>query len=160
VRIVPITLKKANSYVKLWHRHCKPTNRNGGKFAIALEHVGEIIGVAIVGRPTARLLQHGNQPFPGELLRLAVAPDAPKGSGSKLYSRAKRIWQLMGGTVLHTYTLDRESGATMRAVGFRDDDAVRVKPGQANRPSRPRDHQDVYDEPKLRWDDILPEIPA
>lgn len=113
LRIVPIGLKPANRFVEKWHRHARATNNDGGKFAIAIEFDGEIVGVAIVGRPTARMIQHGNQEFPAELLRLCTSPAAPKGSGSKLYARARRIWQLMGGTHLHTYTLDKETGASL-----------------------------------------------
>jgi hypothetical protein len=113
-----------------------------------------LVGVAIVGRPVARLLQVEGA---AELLRLCTSPQAPKGSGSKLYARAKRIWQLMGGTKFHTYTLQRESGATLRGAGVHEAAAV-VDGAQWSRPSRKRDHKPIYDEPKLRWDETLEEI--
>jgi hypothetical protein len=159
MRIIPMTLKVANDFVEAHHRHSARTSNDGGKFAIGLEHDGQLVGVAIVGRPIARMLQQ-RQEFPAELLRLCTSPACPKGGGSKLYSRAKRIWQLMGGTHWHTYTLDKESKATMRGVGFKDDDAVQVKGAQWDREKRRRSKKAIHDEPKLRWSEQLTEIPA
>lgn len=156
MRIVPMGLKAANRFVEKWHRHSRATNNDGGKYAIGLEHDGQLVGVAIVGRPTARMIQHGKEEFPGELLRLCTTPEAPKGSESKLYARARRIWQLMGGSHFHTYTLKRESGASLRGAGLKD--SVEVKPGQWDRPNRAREERDIYDVPKVRWDETLPVI--
>lgn len=156
MKIVPLTLKVANNFVEKWHRHSARTNNDGGKYAIGLEHEGQLVGVAIVGRPTARLLQVEGA---AELTRLCVSDDAPKGSGSKLYSRAKRIWQLMGGTTLHTYTLSKEGGASMRGAGMTVP-AAKVQKQQWTRPSRARAERDIYEEPKVRWTEIVPEVPV
>lgn len=156
MKIVPLTLRVANDFVELWHRHSARTSNDGGKFAIGLNHEGQLVGVAIVGRPIARLLQVEGA---AELLRLCTSADAPKGSGSKLYSRAKRIWQLMGGTKLHTYTLGRESGASMRGAGL-DGKSIEAGIGQWNVPSRARKFRAIADEPKRRWTEELSEIPA
>lgn len=156
MRIVPLILREANDFVERWHRHSARTSNDGGKFAIGLEHDGELVGVVIVGRPVARLLQVEGA---AELLRLCTSPVAPKGSGSKLYARAKRIWQLMGGTKLHTYTLDRESRATMLGAGLKEP-ADQTDGAQWDRKARPREHRAVYDEPKIRWTETLSEIPA
>lgn len=159
LRIVPLTLRKANDFVERWHRHSSRTSNDGGKFAIGLEHGQELVGVAIVGRPIARMLQHSaTSEFPGELLRLCTSPACPKGGGSKLYSRAKRIWQLMGGTTFHTYTLDKESGASMRGAGLKEP-ADFVPPAQWDRDDRPREERDIYNQPKFRWDETLTEVP-
>ena len=155
MRIVPLILREANDFVERWHRHSARTSNDGGKFAIGLEHEGELVGVAIVGRPVARMLQVDGA---AELLRLCTSPAAPKGSGSKLYARAKRIWQLMGGTKLHTYTLDRESRATMRGAGLKEPAAF-IAGAQWDRAARKRDRRPIYDEPKLRWTEELGELP-
>lgn len=147
-------LREANDFVELWHRHSARTSNDGGKFAIGLEHEGELVGVAIVGRPVARLLQVEGA---AELLRLCVTPSSPKGANSKLYSRCKRIWQLMGGTKLHTYTLSKESGASMRGAGLKEP-AATVAQAQWNRVARPRDERSLYEEPKIRWTETLPEL--
>jgi hypothetical protein len=112
------------------------------------------VGVAIVGRPIARLLQVEGA---AELLRLCTSPAAPKGSGSKLYSRCRRIWQLMGGTKLHTYTLQKESGASMRGAGLIAP-AADIPGEQWDRPSRAREHKAIHVEPKVRWTEELAEI--
>ena len=154
MRIVPMTLREANDFVERWHRHSARTSNDGGKYAIGLEYESQLVGVAIVGRPVARLLQ---VPGAAELLRLCTSPAAPKGAGSKLYSRAKRIWQLMGGTTIHTYTLKHEGGATLRGAGIHEA-AAEVDGQQWTRPSRPREEKAVYDEDKLRWTETLPEV--
>jgi hypothetical protein len=156
VKIVPLKIKEANDFVEKWHRHSARTNNDGGKFAVGLEHGGQLVGVAIVGRPVARLLQ---TPGAAEVTRLCTSPDAPKGSESKLYSRVKRIWQLMGGTTIHTYTLKRESGASMRGAGMKEP-AAEVAQQQWTRPSRERAERQIYVEPKVRWTEELPEVPA
>lgn len=72
-RFIPMTLRQANDFVEQHHRHSARTANDGGKFAIGLEHCGELVGVAIVGRPVARLLQ---KPGTAEILRLCVSPAA------------------------------------------------------------------------------------
>lgn len=52
LELVPISLKEANAYVERYHRHHKPVV--GHKFSIAAAVDGEIVGVAIVGRPVSR----------------------------------------------------------------------------------------------------------
>lgn len=156
VRIVPLFLWQANDFVERWHRHSARTNNDGGKYAIGLEHDGELVGVAIVGRPNARLLQ---VPGAAEVTRLCTSPAAPKGAESKLYSRAKRIWQLMGGTTLHTYTLKRESGDSMRGAGMKEP-VAEVAKQQWTRKSRARVERQIYEEPKVRWTETLSEIPV
>ena len=154
-RIVPLFLREANDFVEKHHRHSARTSNDGGKFAIGLEHDGQLVGAAIVGRPIAQLLQVKGA---AELLRLCVSPDAPKGAPSKLYSRAKRIWQLMGGTTLHTYTLTKESRASMKGAGLKEPTAE-VKPQQWDRRKRPRRHKPIHEEPKVRWTEQLELIP-
>jgi hypothetical protein len=95
--------------------------------------------------------------YAGELLRLCTSPAAPRNAESKLYARVRRIWQLMGGTKMHTYTLQTESGATMRAVGHKAP-AAKVKGQQWDRPSRPRAEKAIHDQDKLRWSETLPEV--
>ena len=156
LRIVPITLREANDFVEAHHRHSARTSNDGGKYAIGPRHHDQLVGVAIVGRPIARMLQDGGT---AELLRLCTSPEAPKGSGSKLYSRAKRIWQLMGGVRFVTYTLTSEGGETMRGVGFSDDQAVPVPAAKWSRPSRERKSRPIEALDKQRWEETLPELP-
>lgn len=151
MRIVPLTLREANDFVEQWHRHSARTSNDGGKYAIGLRDGDMLIGVAIVGRPVSRMLQVEGA---AELLRLCTRPEAPKGSASKLYARAKRIWQLMGGTTIHTYTLKRENGSSMRGAGVHES-AAEVAQQQWTRPSRPRAEREIYAEPKVRWTETI-----
>ncbi|API59491.1 hypothetical protein BSL82_09380 [Tardibacter chloracetimidivorans] len=155
IRIVPLTLREANDFVEQHHRHSARTSNDGGKYAIGLECANQLVGVAIVGRPIARLLQDGST---AELLRLCTSPAAPKGANSKLYSRAKRIWQLMGGGRFVTYTLKSESGASMRGAGATP--VSDVPAARWDRPSRARTAKHIETLPKHRWQEHLPEIPA
>lgn len=57
LELVPISLKEANAFVERNHRHHKPVT--GHKFSVAAAMDGEIVGVAIVGRPVSRYLDDG-----------------------------------------------------------------------------------------------------
>ena len=111
---MPLSLREANEFVLNFHRHNKPTQ--GGKFAIGCLHDDRLVGVAIVGRPIARMLSDG---WTAEVTRLCVAPNAPRNACSFLYGRCWRIWQQMGGTRMVTYTLQTESGASLRGAGWK-----------------------------------------
>lgn len=143
--VVPIGLREANCFVESFHRHSKPTV--GGKFAIGATVGGELVGTAIVGRPVARLLADS---FTAEVLRLCASPDAPKNTCSFLYGRCWRIWQQMGGKRLVTYTLQAESGSSLRGAGWKI--VGEVQPGGWDRPDRRRDWQPVYGQAKFRWE--------
>lgn len=150
-RIIPLTLRQANDFVEAHHRHSARTSNDGGKFAIGLEHDGQLVGAAIVGRPVARMLQ---RPGAAELLRCRIGPGAPAGSGKALNSRCKRIWQLMGGTKLLTYTLAHESGGSLSGAGFyREADVAGRKWTGSKRGDRA-----IADLPKTRWGALLAEV--
>lgn len=151
---VPLTLRAANDFVEAHHRHSARTSNDGGKFAIGLEFSGELVGVAIVGRPVARLLQDGGT---AEVLRCCVSPAAPKGAPSALYQRCARIWQLMGGKRIVTYTLKRESGASMRNLHGGGWSIAADVPGkrQWDTPARRRELREIYAEPKIRHERLL-----
>ena len=78
--LVPMNLREANDFVKSFHRHNKPTV--GGKFAIGASNGDQLVGVAIVGRPIARMFDDGET---AELLRCCAHPDAPRNTCSFLY---------------------------------------------------------------------------
>jgi len=141
----PLTLKEANDFVAAFHRHNKPVV--GHRFSIGLEFNGKLIGVAIVGRPVARMV---NAQTHAEITRLCVNAGAPKGACSKLYRACSRAWAAMGGLRVITYTLKSESGASLRGAGARL--VGEVKAAEWSRPSRKRTSQPVYTQPKLKWE--------
>jgi hypothetical protein len=56
----------------------------------------------------------------------------------------------MGYRRVVTYTLERESGASLRAAGFRP--VARTGPNDWDRPNRSRAERPVYAERKVRWE--------
>lgn len=114
--LVPITLRKANDFVAEHHRHNGRTARNGGKFAVGAAMDGKLVGVAIVGNPLSATLMDG---LTAEVLRVCTVEFAQKGACSMLYQACWRAWRAMGWRRLITYTLQTESGASLRGAGWR-----------------------------------------
>ncbi len=113
MNLQPITLKEAMRFTDEHHRHHKAPQ--GGLFAIGLEDDGKVIGVAIVGRPVARMLQNG---YTAEVTRLCVL-EGYQNACSMLYSACWRAARAMGYQRLITYILNSEYGASLLASGFR-----------------------------------------
>ena len=111
LELVPMTLKEANAYVEQHHRHHGPVV--GHKYSIGLSDGEQIVGVAIVGRPVSRHLDDG---WTLEVNRLCT--DGTKNACSMLYAAAWRAARAMGYEKIITYTLDTESGASLRAAGW------------------------------------------
>ena len=112
LRLKPISLRDANEYVRQHHRHHKPVA--GHKFSIGCEADGELVGVIIAGRPVSRYLDDG---YTLEVTRLCT--NGEKNACSFLYAAAARAAKAMGYRKIITYTLDTESGVSLRAVGWR-----------------------------------------
>jgi hypothetical protein len=112
MNIVPVTFRQAAAFVTRHHRHNKAPR--GMKFAIGLERDGELVGVAVVGRPIARHLDDG---FTAEVNRTCVLDGVPNGN-SMLYGAAWRAAKALGYRRLITYTQATESGVSLRAAGW------------------------------------------
>ena len=145
--VIPISLREANDFVSTYHRHSGRTSRDGGKFAIGATTGEQMAGVAIVGRPIARLL---NDNYTAEVLRTCTSPDAVKGTVSFLYSACWRICQAMGYRKLVTYSLQTESGSSLRGAGWKI--VGETKTGGWSREGREREWKSIYDQPKFRWE--------
>lgn len=144
---LPVELAEANEFVASFHRHNKPVLRH--RFAIGASDGAELWGVAIIGRPVARLKQDG---FTAEVTRCCVRDGSPRGTCSFLYAAAWRAWRAMGGRRLITYTLTAESGASLRGAGWRLI-AERGANDPARWQSRPgRAWQPVVGQAKLLWE--------
>jgi len=150
LRVVPFTIRKANEFIGKHHRHSRKVQ--GGKYAIAAIFEEDIVGVAIVGRPVARLMDDG---FTAEVTRCCVLPTAPKGSPSFLYGKCWRIWQQMGGDRMITYTLKSESGASLRGAGWKITGRTQKRTngiGTWGSKERTREYYPIYGQLKLRWE--------
>ena len=144
---VPIKLTEACEFVANFHRHNKPPV--GGVFAVGASDGEKLVGVAVVGRPVARHLDNGETL---EVVRCCVIDDAPKGACSFLYARCWQAAKALGWRKLITYTLQTESGASMRGVGWKC--VAELRPNNAggwqNRPGR--EWQSVVGQAKFRWE--------
>lgn len=109
--LTPVSLAEANAFVAEYHRHHKPTV--GHKFSIGCSEDGRLVGVAIVGRPVSRYLDDGETL---EVNRLCTTGE--KNACSMLYAASARAARAMGYKKIITYTLDTESGASLRAAGW------------------------------------------
>jgi hypothetical protein len=155
LRVVPCSLRKANDFVEVFHRHNLRTSRDGGKFAVAVAAGPDVVGVAIVGNPLSATLMDG---LTAEVLRACVLPDAPRNCNSLLYGACRRIWFEMGGRKILTYTLTEESGASLRGAGWTL--AATVK-GHDTVTWGKQDHlrrreQAILGQAKRRWEAINP----
>jgi hypothetical protein len=142
MKIVPITLKKANEIVTQWHRHHKPSV--GHKFSIALVEDEDYIGIAICGRPVARGSDDG---LTLEVARLCT--DGTPNACSKLYGACARVAKEMGYVKIQTYILQSEPGTSLKASGWIME-AVTAG-GQWKRTDGIINRTDQPTEPKQRW---------
>ena len=130
LRIVPMKHQQANEFVRRLHRHSRPTL--GAIFCVGVAD-SKLRGVAICGRPVARMLDDG---MTIEILR--VCTDGARNACSMLYGAARRVARALGYERIITYTLPDEGGASLRAAGFALDEASAgdCHLGWHNRPKR------------------------
>lgn len=137
-----MTLREARAFVSEHHRHHKAPQ--GGLFAIGATDGSRVVGVAIVGKPVARLANDG---YTAEVTRLCVV-DASNAC-SMLYAACWRAARSIGYRRLITYTLPEEGGASLRASGWRL--IGETGGGSWSRKNRPR--VDTHPtQRKLRWE--------
>lgn len=171
--VVPVSFDDACRFVAAWHRHHEPPI--GHKFSIGVAAADTLVGVAIVGRPVARSLNNGHT-----LEVTRTATDGTPYANSMLYGACWRAAKALGYSRLITYTqpdtctdcdhqreahrpvcratdcpcteyLPGETGASLRAAGFRVIAERRARPGW-NMPSRPREDRGVDGVQRYLWD--------
>lgn len=108
----PIELVDANEFVALHHRHHKPVV--GHRFSVSAWENDRLCGVAIVGRPVARLA--GSPLEVAEVTRLCS--DGTPHVCSMLYAAAARACKAIGFLRIQTYVLESEAGVTLKAAGW------------------------------------------
>lgn len=146
IHVVPTTLPVANRYVERWHRHHAPIPGGFGWWCVAAVAEGTVRGVAIAGRPTNRNNDDGQTV---EVLRVACdgTPNAP----SALLGACARAARAIGASRIITYTLDEESGASLRGAGWvREADGIQTwwHTGSSRTPAVEREHMGKR---KVRW---------
>ncbi len=143
--LVPLTQSDAKAFVKQYHRHHQPPV--GSIFQIGVAQDEQVVAVAMVGRPVARMLQDG---YTAEVTRLAS--DGTKNACSMLYAACWRAARAMGYRRLITYILDTEPGTSLTAAGFTC--IGKCGGGLWSCPSRPRVDKHPT-QMKLRWEVTL-----
>ena len=145
LRAVPVTLREANSFVALHHRHHPPVV--GHKFSIGAMRDDVLAGVVIVGRPVSRRRDDG---MTLEVTRLCS--DGSTNVCSFLYGRAAKAAFALGYTRIGTYTLPDEGGASLRASGWK---LIGERGGgEWNTPSRPRQPMKSPTGQKWLWERV------
>ncbi len=141
MEIVPIEFSEACHFIKTHHRHHRPPQ--GHKFSIAVAEGDKIVGVAVVGRPVARMLDNG---WRVEVTR--VCSDGTANVCSMLYAACWRAAKAMGYKEIITYTLASETGTSLKAAGW-----VRVgAAGGGSWGSRARPRVDKHPlQPKIKY---------
>jgi hypothetical protein len=153
--IVPLILDEARDVVAALHRHHKkPT---GHRFSIGVQRPdGSLCGVAIVGRPVARAFANR---YTAEVTR--VATDGTPNACSALYGAVWGAASRMGFLRVITYTQDGESGASLRAVGWKPIAVLRPRTGW-DTPSRRREDRGADGVARILWEQRAkgaPELP-
>ena len=144
LRTVPVTFAQAKEFITDWHRRLQPPA--GHKFSIGVADDRDVlVGVAVIGRPVARLLDDGHT-----LEVTRVATDGSRNACSKLYAAAWTAAKALGYRRLITYTADDEPGSSLRAAGWRVVAQRPPSPGWS-RPSRPRGDHGADDTARRRW---------
>lgn len=145
LRLVPLQFRDAAAFVAMWHRHNQPPV--GCKFCIGVADEGGVLrGVAIIGRPVARLFDNGQT-----LEVTRTATDGAPNANSMLYGAAWRAVKALGYTRLVTYTQAGETGASLRAAGWRVVAERPARPGW-DMPSRPRTPNGSELMPRTLWE--------
>jgi len=143
LRIVPITFRQACAFIDAHHRHHRPPQ--GMRFAIGVTAKHSLVGVATVGRPVAR---HHDDGATAEVTR--VATDGTRNANSMPYAACWRAARAMGYWRLVTYTQSTETGASLRACGFRASTSLGAHHGW-DRPNRHRS-SDTGGISRIRWE--------
>jgi hypothetical protein len=118
----------------------------GHKFSIGVADDDKLVGVAMVGRPVARAYQDGRT-----LEVNRTATDGTRNANSMLYRAAWQVSKNLGYRRLITYTQAGESGASLRAVGWR---VIAQRPPRKgwSVPSRPREDRGVDGIARTLWE--------
>jgi hypothetical protein len=161
VRIVPVTKTQARQFVQEHHRHNEAPTQAQVSFAVGLEHEGELVAVATAGHPVARGLSDG---VTLEVSRVCVK-ELHGNANSMLYGALGRAGKALGYERLVTYTLESESGVSLRAAGFGTPIPIGARSwGEENKASQGRARYDytIWGErrqsqgvPKFRWEKSL-----
>lgn len=145
LHLVPVTRETAHDCVRRWHRHNPAPVGDLFRVGCATGD-GTLVAVGIAGRPVARLFDDGATV---EVTR--VASDGTWNTSSMLYGALARAAFALGYRRVISYTQAGETGASLRAAGWR---VVASRPPRAgwNMPSRPREDARYQPAARTLWE--------
>ncbi len=144
LQLVPVKWSDVKGFVADWHRHHKPPV--GYLWAHGVAAGETLVGVAIVGRPVARHFDDGRTV---EVTRTAT--DGHKNANSMLYGACARAAFAKGYRRVITYNQKGETGASLRAAGYRIVAELPPRKGW-DTPSRPREDRGVDGVARTLWE--------
>lgn len=144
LHLVPVDWQTVRDFIEGWHRHNKPPP--GHKFSIGVASGDVLVGVACIGWPVAIGFQDG---LTLEVRRTAT--DGTPNANSMLYGAAWRATKALGYGRLVTYTQANETGASLRAAGWRIVAELPARKGWST-PSRPRDNGTYLSSARTLWE--------
>ena len=140
----PVTRDVADRFIRDHHRHHSVPVGALWRHGVH-DKTGELVGVAVVGRPVARALDDG---LAAEVTRLCTI--GTENACSMLYAASKRAALAKGYRRGLTYILASETGASLRASGWAP--LWTVKGRSWDCPSRPRtDKHPAEDKQAWGW---------
>lgn len=147
LHLVPVTQRVAKDCVTRWHRHNAAPRGDIFRVGAATED-GTLVAVGIAGRPVARHYDDGQTV---EVIR--VSSDGTRNATSMLYAALTRAAFALGYRRVITYTQANESGASLRAAGWR---VVANRPPRSgwSAPSRPRDDAKYETTERTLWEAV------
>lgn len=145
LHLVPLTQTAARDAVQRWHRHHRPPRGDLFRVGVATAD-GILVAVGMAGRPVARHLDDGATV---EVTR--VASDGTRNTCSMIYGALTRAAWALGYTRVITYTQASESGASLRAAGWKLVAERPARPGW-DVPSRPRDDAAYQPVQRTLWE--------
>ena len=155
LQVVPVTLSEVQRIVGTQHRHNQAPKRYRFAVGVANAETGELVGVAAAAQPVARLLDDGKSV---EVIRSCT--DGTPNANSMLYGALTRAAKALGFETMWTYTLESESGASLRAAGWTPDKCG-LGPQTWARPNRVRHDVDMFGtrlpppENRIRWKKVI-----
>lgn len=160
--IVPAFRDEVARFVDEVHRH---HGRPAGYICASAvaDEAGQVVGVYTLARPSARALQDG---WTVEVTRSCT--DGTPNANSALYGAAWRVARALGYRRAITYTQEGESGASLRAAGWKPV-AHRGPRSGWDTPARRRDNAaSPNDVARTRWEvaaepapwEVRPQVPA
>lgn len=147
LRLCHISLGVANEFVAAWHRHHGPVMQCIFKVGVC-DDSGVLRGVAIAESPKGI----GN--MDNDTLEVTrCATDGTKNACSMLYGACARAAFALGWRKVITYNEKGESGASLRAAGYR---VIASRPPRKgwDTQSRPRDNRKYRSIQRLLWERV------